>query len=129
MVVGHYGCGGVKAALEDMRFGLIDNWLRHIQDVRDKHAWALSATPEDQRVDRLCELNVVEQVVNVAQTTVVRDAWARDQVLTVHGWVYGLKDGLARDMKMSVSKPDELPSRYQAALEQIAQGGAEKTRT
>lgn len=128
MVVGHYGCGGVKAALEDMRFGLIDNWLRHIQDVRDKHAWVLSAAPEDQRVDRLCELNVVEQVVNVAQTTVVRDAWARGQVLTVHGWVYGLKDGLARDMHMSVSKADELPSRYQAALEQIAQGGAEETR-
>ncbi|RTL57942.1 MAG: carbonate dehydratase [Rhodocyclaceae bacterium] len=123
MVVGHYGCGGVRAALEDMKLGLIDNWLRHIQDVRDKHAWILAATPEDQRVDRLCELNVVEQVINVAQTTVLRDAWARKQEVTVHGWVYGLKDGLARDMKMSVSSAEEIPACYSAALETIAQGG------
>ncbi|GAB2179983.1 carbonate dehydratase [Denitratisoma sp. agr-D3] len=123
MVVGHYGCGGVQAALKDMKLGLIDNWLRHIQDVRDKHAWILAGTAEEDRVDRLCELNVVEQVVNVAQTTVVRDAWARKQELTVHGWVYGLKDGLARDMKMSASGPDEVSSLYNAALKNIAGGG------
>jgi len=123
MVVGHYGCGGVRAALEDMKLGLIDNWLRHIQDVRDKHAWILAGSPEADRIDRLCELNVVEQVVNVAQTTVVRDAWARGQEVTVHGWVYGLKDGLARDMNMSISRPEEIPTFYNAALETIAHGG------
>ena len=123
MVVGHYGCGGVRAALEDMKLGLIDNWLRHIQDVRDKHAWILAGTAAEERVDRLCELNVVEQVVNVAQTTVVRDAWARHQEVTVHGWVYGLKDGLARDMKMSASRPEEVAPLYNAALETIAHGG------
>ena len=103
MVTGHYGCGGVLAALREDRMGLVDNWLRHVQDVRWKHAAELDALPtEAQRHDRLCELNVVEQVVNVSQTTVVRDAWARGQSLTVHGWIYDLRDGLLRDLGISV---------------------------
>ena len=103
VVTGHYGCGGVLAALRDDRLGLVDNWLRHVQDVRWKHAVELDALPtEAQRHDRLCELNVVEQVVNVSQTTVVRDAWARGQQLTVHGWIYDLRDGLLRDLGISV---------------------------
>jgi carbonic anhydrase len=102
MVVGHYGCGGVQAALENVRVGLADNWLRHVQDVRDRHASFLAQMPEHVRHDVLCELNVIEQVVNVAHTTVVRDAWARGQKLTLHGWVYGLKDGLLKDLHMTV---------------------------
>jgi carbonic anhydrase len=103
IVSGHYGCGGVLAALRDERLGLVDNWLRHVQDVRWKHSAELDAlATEPQRHDRLCELNVVEQVVNVSQTTVVRDAWARGQSLTVHGWIYDLRDGLLRDLGISV---------------------------
>jgi carbonic anhydrase len=123
MVVGHYGCGGVRAALEDRRLGLIDNWLRHIQDVRDKHIGLLQATPAEQRVDRLCELNAIEQVVNVAQTTLVRDAWARGQVLTVHGFVYGLADGMVHDLGMRASNNDELAQNYQSALAQLHRAG------
>ena len=99
IVCGHYGCGGVFAALRDDRLGLADNWLRHVQDVRSKHEGELrSLSTEAERHDRLCELNVREQVVNVAQTTIVQDAWARGQALTVHGWIYGLRDGLLRDL-------------------------------
>ena len=103
IVCGHYGCGGVAAALEGTRHGLIDNWLRHVQDVVEKHAGELDGLPPDRRLDRLCELNVVEQVANVCQTTVVEDAWARGQQLTVHGLVYGLEDGLLRDLAVSSS--------------------------
>jgi carbonic anhydrase len=104
IVCGHYGCGGVRAALRDDRLGLVDNWLRHVQDVRWKHQAELENLPtEEQRHDRLCELNVVEQVVNVSQTTVVRDAWVRDQALSVHGWIYDLHDGLLRDLGVSVT--------------------------
>ncbi len=103
IVCGHYGCGGVAAALHGSRHGLIDNWLRHVEDVWEKHAEELAALPEERRVDRLCELNVVEQVTNVSQTTIVEDAWARDQGLTVHGLVYGLEDGLLRDLDVSRS--------------------------
>jgi carbonic anhydrase len=104
IVCGHYGCGGVRAALRDDRLGLVDNWLRHVQDVRWKHQAALDLLPtERQRHDRLCELNVVEQVTNVSQSTVVRDAWARGQPLTVHGWIYDLRDGLLRDLGVSVT--------------------------
>jgi carbonic anhydrase len=120
MVVGHYGCGGVAAALHDLRLGLADNWLRHIQDVRDKHAAILAAAPEPQALDTLCELNVIEQVVNVCQTTLVRDAWARGQSLTVHGWVYGLKDGLMRDLGIVASNNDDLAASYASALKSIA---------
>jgi carbonic anhydrase len=103
MVVGHYGCGGVRAALFGDRLGLVDNWLHHVNDVRDKHIEALQAIGlSNARVDRLCELNVIEQVANVCQTTIVRDAWERGQDLAVHGWVYGLKDGLLRDLDVTV---------------------------
>ena len=101
IVCGHYGCGGVKAALEGTRHGLIDNWLRHVTDVANKHADELASLTEEQRLDRLCELNIVEQVANVSQTTIVEDAWARGQALTVHGLVYDLHDGLLRDLGVS----------------------------
>ena len=108
IVCGHYGCGGVGATLHGARYGLIDNWLRHVEDVAEKHADELDSIDEERRFDRLCELNVVEQVVNVSQTTIVEDAWARGQELTVHGLVYGLEDGLLRDLGVSVSQPVEL---------------------
>ena len=117
IVCGHYGCGGVGAALRGDRLGLVDNWLRHVQDVRDLHAQALEALPEGEaRHARLCELNVLEQVVNVCRTTIVRDAWARGQALAVHGWIYGLGDGRLRDLGMSVDTLDALPATYAAAL-------------
>ncbi|MGH8750140.1 MAG: carbonate dehydratase [Burkholderiales bacterium] len=117
IVCGHYGCSGVKAALAEKRLGLIDNWLRHVQDVRQKHLALLARLSDDtRRADRLCELNVIEQVVNVCQTTIARDAWERGQKLSIHGWIYGLKDGLLRDMKITVSALQELPPAYQAAL-------------
>ena len=103
IVCGHYGCGGVQAALEDSRHGLIDNWLRHVTDVEEKHADEIASLPEDRRLDRLCELNVVEQVANVCRTTIVEDAWADGEELTVHGVVYGLHDGLLRDLGVSRS--------------------------
>jgi carbonic anhydrase len=105
IVCGHYGCGGVSAALARDRHGLIDNWLRHVVDVAELHAEELDAEPEERRVDRLCELNVVEQVANVCDTTIVQDAWAGGQELTVHGLVYGLRDGLLRDLRVSRSGP------------------------
>src|SRR5271156_6461728 len=107
LVVGHYGCAGVFAALSERRMGLADNWLRHVQDVRLKHAAHLETIPEDRRADRLCELNVIEQVVNVCQSTVVRDAWERGQDLTVHGWTYSLRDGLVHDPHVSIGGPTE----------------------
>jgi carbonic anhydrase len=116
MVVGHYGCGGVQAALRGVRVGLADNWLRHIKDVRDHHAALLAATPEQHRADVLCELNAIEQVLNVAQTTVVQDAWARGQSLTLHGWVYGLRDGLLHDMHMTVDSNEQMDAVYRAAV-------------
>lgn len=112
IVCGHYGCGGVAAALREDKLGVVDNWLRHVQDVRWKHHQELDALPhDDARLRRLCELNVVEQVVNAAQTTVVRDAWARGQSLSVHGWVYGLEDGLLRDLGLCIAAESELPGR------------------
>lgn len=119
MVVGHFGCGGVDAALRNERLGLIDNWLRHIQDVRDKHGAMLATVPAAMCADRLCELNVLEQVVNVVNTTVVRDAWARHHALTVHGWIYGLNDGRLRDVGITVSGIAELDSAYRAAITNI----------
>ena len=119
MVVGHYGCGGVKAALERTRVGLTDLWLRHVQDVHVRHLQAVDSLAPERRYDRLCELNVIEQVANVAQTVVVQDAWRRGQRLTVHGWIYGLQDGLIRDLGMNVSRPDDLMPRYVAALEAL----------
>lgn len=116
MVVGHYGCSGVQAAFEGARIGLADNWLRHIQDVRDRHRDVLELLPEYGRANALCELNVIEQVVNVAQTTVMKDAWARGQDVTLHGWVYGLHDGLLQDLHMTVSGTDDLDTLYRQAL-------------
>ena len=117
MVVGHYGCSGVGAVLRGDRIGLSDNWLRHVQDVRQKHAASLLALDDPaRRAERLCELNVIEQAVNVCQTTIVQDAWERGQTLAVHGWVYGLQDGLVRDLDFTVAAPAEMLSRYESAL-------------
>jgi carbonic anhydrase len=116
IVCGHYGCTGVKAALEGQRLGLIDNWLRHVEDVRDTHAASVAALPDDDaRWDRLCELNVIEQVLHVSQTTVMRDAWSRGQDVTVHGWIYALRDGRLRDLHVSAASADEAARGYQAA--------------
>ena len=117
IVCGHYGCSGVSAVMHRHRVGLADNWLRHVQDVNGKHDQRLAAVVEaTNRVDLLCELNVIEQVGNVCQTTVVNDAWDRGQSLSVHGWVYGLKDGLVRDLHTTASSGAEVPTAYQAAL-------------
>ncbi len=118
IVVGHYGCSGVRAAQIKARIGIADNWIRHVQDVQDKHGKYLGEIlKQDEQFDRLCELNVIEQVMNVCHTSSVQDAWARGQEVTVHGWVYGLKDGLARDLGISVKNAAELNNRYQAVLE------------
>jgi len=108
IVCGHYGRGGVRAALSGAKLGLIDNWLRHVQDVRQKHAAHLDALPEDAREDRLCELNVFEQAVHVCETTIVQDAWERGQPLSVHAWIYRLDDGLLRDLDFDVDSPRAL---------------------
>ena len=120
MVVGHYGCGGVRAALFGDRLGLVDNWLHHIHDVRDKHAAALHAIGlSNERANRLCELNVIEQVANVCQTTIVRDAWERRQELAVHGWIYGLNNGLLRDLQATVMTRDEANGVFKSAISNI----------
>jgi len=119
MVVGHYGCGGVKTALNRERAGLVDIWLRHVRDVHEKHLALIDGLPAERRHDRLCELNVLEQVANVCQTFVVQDAWARGQPLTVHGWIYGLQDGLMRDLGFTVHRCADLPGQYAAALEAL----------
>lgn len=120
MVVGHYGCSGVQAALEGARIGLADNWLRHIKDVRDRHRSLLDAVPERARHDALVELNVIEQVMNVAQSTVLQDAWSRGQTVSLHGWVYGVHDGLLKDLMLTVSANDALEQHYKAAIEGVA---------
>jgi carbonic anhydrase len=120
MVVGHYGCSGVKAAMNDVRVGIADNWLRHVQDARNKHqAWLDGFADENQRHNALCELNVLEQVLNVCQTTVVRDAWQRGQEVVVHGWVYGLHNGLLQDLRMTVGSPESVLAQYTEALAQL----------
>ncbi|HUI99464.1 MAG TPA: carbonate dehydratase [Usitatibacter sp.] len=120
MVVGHYGCSGVAAALENRRVGLADNWLRHVQDVHMKHADRIGRIAEGaERHDRLCELNVIEQVAHACQTTIVREAWERGQRLAVHGWVYGLKDGLLRDLDTTVMRPEEVLPVSQAAIARL----------
>jgi carbonic anhydrase len=117
LVVGHYGCSGVHAALTDKRVGLADNWLRHVKDVHQKHERYLGeAIPSPKRQDRLCELNVIEQVVNVCETTIVQDAWSRGQDLTVHGWAYRLETGLVNDLGMSISSTEEMNVRYVKSL-------------
>ena len=116
MVVGHSGCGGVNAALNNLRVGLVDNWLRHIKDVRDRHVGILDAAPPEERLDILCELNVIEQVMNVAHTTVVQDAWARGQRISLHGWVYGLSDGLLQDLHITLDSLEGIVPLYRAAI-------------
>jgi carbonic anhydrase len=117
MVVGHYGCGGVTAALHNRRIGLADNWLRHVQDVRNKHRAFLDGRADDEaRLQALCELNVLEQARNVCETTVVQDAWARDQSVVVHGWVYGLHNGLLEDLAMTVRGAVDVEPAYAQAL-------------
>jgi carbonic anhydrase len=118
IVCGHYGCGGVQAALRGTKLGLIDNWLRHVQDVMQRHTLLLEGIEDEaRRSDRLCELNVVEQVFNVGQTTIVESAWARGQELTLHGWVYSLENGLLRDLNVTASSTRELHDSYRAAIQ------------
>ncbi len=120
MVVGHYGCGGVRAALEGIRIGLADNWLLHVKDVRNRHSALLQAMPQRHRYDALCELNVIEQVVNVAHTTVMQDAWQRGQRVTLHGWVYGLSDGLLKDLHVNAEGNGNLDAIYRDAVSAVA---------
>jgi carbonic anhydrase len=122
IVCGHYGCGGVQAALMDVSLGLIDNWLRHLQNVRDAHAPRLAGLPERTRWDLLCALNVIAQVRNVTQTTVVREAWKRGQSVSVHGWIYDLHDGLLRDLACTVTNPQQSGAQYQAAVDRLLLG-------
>ena len=124
IVVGHYGCGGVHAAYEGKPLGLIDNWLRHVQDVAGRHADLLARRPDDQaRKDLLCELNVIEQVVHVARTTIVQDAWRRGQPLTLHAWIYSLHDGLVRDLGLEADSPQALAELYPVAIAALSAAG------
>ncbi len=119
MVVGHYGCSGVQAALEGARIGLADNWIRHIQDVRHRHRQLLDSLPDAVRANALCDINVIEQVVNVSVSTVMVDAWARDQKVAVHGWAFGVTDGLLQDLQMTISSPDALDGLYRKAVDRV----------
>ena len=124
LIVGHYGCGGVHAALNHVRVGLADNWLRHVGDVAQKHDNILSEIDDpDLRHARLCELNVIEQVVNACRSTIVQDAWARGQKLMVHGWVYSLRDGRVSEMGIDVGSPEELQPAYEKALSFVPRKG------
>jgi carbonic anhydrase len=122
IICGHYGCSGVHAALTDTRVGLADNWLGHVRDVREKHGKYLGNVAGVSATNRLVELNVAEQVMNVAQTTIVRDAWERGQPLTIHSWVYGLQDGLLRDLGMTVSSHEEIAPKLEARLQAYLDG-------
>jgi len=121
IIVGHSNCGGVMAALQDKRVGLVDNWLRHVQDVRNAHQDWLDGIDEDKRVNALCELNVLEQARNACHTTVVQDAWARGQAVAVHGWVYGLHNGLLKDLSITAASADQVHPAYQRALSALKQ--------
>ena len=116
IIVGHSGCGGVRAALNDLRVGLADNWIRHVQDVRNRHRAWVDSVPDERRVDALCELNVIEQALNACQTTIVQDAWSRGQDLVIHGWFYGLSNGLLQDLDMTVSNSAEMHQAYDRAI-------------
>ena len=122
MVVGHYGCAGVRAALQGARIGLADNWLRHIQDVRLRHRRRIDHLPHEEQENILCEMNVIEQVGNVALSTVMQDAWARGQKLSVHGWVYGLGDGLLKDLGVTMDRPENVVPTFGAALKRYPRG-------
>jgi carbonic anhydrase len=119
MIVGHYGCGGVMAALHGERIGLADNWIRHIQDVRDRHRGILENIAPDRRADALVDLNVIEQVVNLCVSTVMVDAWAKNQNVTIHGWAFGVHDGLLQDLGMTVNSTDSIEPVYRAAVEGV----------
>ena len=120
IICGHYGCGGVEAALHNRSLGLIDNWLEHVRDVCTKHAMVLAACRDDtQRLQRLCELNVIEQVANICQTTIVQSAWKRGQILAVHGWIYGLADGRLRDLGLTITHDKQLVPQYKQALARL----------
>jgi carbonic anhydrase len=119
MVVGHYGCGGVLAALHGQRIGLADNWIRHIQDVRDRHRSILDNVALEERADALVDLNVIEQVVNLSVSTVMVDAWAKNQNVTIHGWAFGVHDGLLQDLRMTVRSTEAIEPTYRAAVESV----------
>ena len=130
-VVGHYGCAGVRAAARGLRVGLADNWLRHVHDVRMRHRGRLDHLPPTEMEDTLCEMNVIEQVGNVAQSTIVQDGWLRGQSLTVHGWIYGLSDGLLKDLRCTMASPDEVVPVFTDAIKRYprrptAAGSAEE---
>jgi carbonic anhydrase len=122
MVVGHYGCAGVRAAMRGLRVGLADNWLRHVQDVRLRHRKRLEHLPPEQQEDVLCEMNVIEQVGNVALSTVIQDAWARGQPVAIHGWVYGLKDGLLKNLDVTMDRPETVVDVFAQALKRYPRG-------
>ncbi len=122
IVVGHYGCAGVKAAMRGIRIGLADNWLRHVQDVRLRHRKRLEHLPPAQQEDVLCEMNVIEQVGNVALSTVIQDAWARGQPVAIHGWVYGLKDGLLKDLGVTMDRREAVVGVFGAAIKRYPRG-------
>jgi carbonic anhydrase len=128
IVCGHYGCGGVRAVLEGAKLGLIDNWLRHVQDVRTRHRVQLELLEPSARLARLCELNVLEQAAHVCETTVVQDAWARGQPLDVHAWIYGIEDGLLRDLRFGVASAKEMAPALERAHAAIASGRKQRTR-
>lgn len=131
IVCGHYGCGGVLAAYRGSSLGLIDHWLRHVRDVRERHEALIEATADGTRIDRLCELNVIEQVRHVCETPIVEEAWRRQQPLAVHGWIYELRDGLLRDLRCTVTGAADVAAAYAQALQHSAAGapGASATRT
>ena len=120
IVCGHYGCGGVEAVLEDRNLGLSDKWLKYVHDVRDKHLQRLGALDKVLRFNRLCELNVIEQVLNVARTGIVRDAWSRQQGISIHGWIYAIDNGLLRDLGISIARLGEQSQQYEAAVNNLA---------
>ena len=124
MVVGHYGCGGVLAVLREDRVGLADNWLRHVHDVKMRHRGRLMHLCAHAQEDALCEMNVIEQVGHIAETTVLQDAWARGQQVSVHGWCYGLKDGLVKDLGVTMSATSEVVDVYRQAIKRYPRGGA-----
>jgi len=124
IVCGHYGCGGVHATIQGLRLGLVDNWLHHVRDVMQRHERLLMGMPISERPDRLCELNVIEQVVNVCQSTVVQDAWQRGQKLAVHGWIYGIQDGRIRELGLGVDSAEGLHDAYVAAIAAVRNGAA-----
>jgi Carbonic anhydrase len=120
IVCGHYGCGGIEATLQDRKLGLADQWLKNVQEVRAKHWDQLSGMKKVLQFNRLCELNVIEQVLHVTETSIMQNAWERQQRISVHGWIYGVENGLLRDLGLCISRPGETKERYQAAVDSLA---------